>query len=246
MKLTNRVALDKPLTVRSLNGPFMTTIQGVNPQLVDGIHLAATSPCRGAGNPLFAAGTDIDGEAWAAPPSIGCDEFYGADFSGPIVLTSATAYGGDDLAPILVGTIGIADVHLRGEVSQVAWAFGDGTLETNSFRFATAHIWTTPGDYTVTFTAFNFENPKGVTTNFVVQVRPPAPPVLSSPSLSRSNLSFTFASRVGINYSLDKTTNLTPPILWTPVASVLAVSTNVTATDTSATNPVSFYRIRTQ
>jgi hypothetical protein len=46
-----------------------------DPQLLaDGIHIAATSPCRGVGTNLV-IGTDIDGQPWANPPSMGCDEW---------------------------------------------------------------------------------------------------------------------------------------------------------------------------
>jgi len=51
----------------------------VNPQLLaDGIHLAATSPCLGAGTASVVYGTDIDGQPWNSPPSIGCDEWWPA------------------------------------------------------------------------------------------------------------------------------------------------------------------------
>lgn len=47
-----------------------------DPQLLaDGIHVADSSPCRGAGNAAFSAGTDFDGDAWGSPPTMGCDEF---------------------------------------------------------------------------------------------------------------------------------------------------------------------------
>ncbi len=41
---------------------------------VDGVHLTSTSPCIGTGTNV-AVGTDIFGNAWANPPSIGCAEW---------------------------------------------------------------------------------------------------------------------------------------------------------------------------
>jgi Immunoglobulin I-set domain/PKD domain len=51
----------------------------LDPQFLgDGIHLASTSPCRGAGTNVLAGGTDIDGQPWADPPSMGCDDWQPA------------------------------------------------------------------------------------------------------------------------------------------------------------------------
>jgi hypothetical protein len=48
----------------------------IDPQLLaDGFHLASTSPCIGGGNAAAVYGTDIDGQPWNNPPSIGCDEW---------------------------------------------------------------------------------------------------------------------------------------------------------------------------
>lgn len=215
-----------------------------SPQLADGIHLSATSPCRGAGNPLYASGTDIDGEPWASPPSIGCDEFYAADFTGPILLTSASVVAPDGLTPVLTWSFPTAQVTASGKISQVTWSFGDGTVLTNDFTLWIFYSWTNPGDYTLTFTAFNYDNPNGVSTNFNVTVAQPNPPLLYGPGLNGTNLSFSYASRLEANYVVERATNLAPPVTWTPIAEVNAVSTNVTFTDRSATNPAAFYRLR--
>jgi hypothetical protein len=59
---------------------------GSPPQvLADGIHLGSTSPCIAAGTNI-AAGIDIDGQLWATPPSMGCDEWYGP----PLLKTQPT------------------------------------------------------------------------------------------------------------------------------------------------------------
>ncbi len=45
-----------------------------DPRLVAGGHIAADSPCVGAGSATYVVGSDIDGDAWQNPPSMGCDE----------------------------------------------------------------------------------------------------------------------------------------------------------------------------
>jgi len=67
----------------------------VNPQLLaDGIHLAATSPVIGQGNQAVVSGTDIDGQPWNNPPSIGCDEWQPVPVATPPASRfTAPAYG---------------------------------------------------------------------------------------------------------------------------------------------------------
>jgi parallel beta-helix repeat protein len=67
--------------------PLPTTGVGnlaLDPQLASASHLSAGSPCRGAGSAAYATGTDIDGEPWGNPPSIGCDEYHVGAVTGPL------------------------------------------------------------------------------------------------------------------------------------------------------------------
>ena len=71
----------------------------------DGWHIEPESPCVGAGSAAYASGTDLDGQIWCNPPSIGCDE----DNSRPslYVLTfnaGGTASGTQVLAWAVSGT----------------------------------------------------------------------------------------------------------------------------------------------
>lgn len=219
-----------------------------SPQFVmDGIHLAATSPCRGTGNPLYAFGTDLDGEPWLNPPSIGCDEFYEADFRGPLSPGPISAFSIYGFGPPLSGVRAYAQTKLAGNADRVSWSFGDGVTLTNAFTFVPSHTWTNPGDYTVTFTAFNADNPAGVSTNAVIQVSLPDPPLVSNAAYTGTNFTFTFKAQGGISYIVEQTTNLVSPVTWQPVTSVFTYSdSTATVSDANATNMAGFYRVRTQ
>src|SRR5437899_1457634 len=65
---------------------------GAEPQLASASHLSAGSPCRGAGSHLYSSGVDIDGEPWANPPSIGCDEYYPGAITGPLSVAIEASY----------------------------------------------------------------------------------------------------------------------------------------------------------
>lgn len=137
-----------------------------NPQLASISHLSTASPCRGAGlaNPM--SGTDIDGEAWLNPPSIGCDEYWPGAVTGPLqVALSAT------FSNVTTGFRVDFTAFISGRTTLSYWDFGDGVTLTNQ-PYA-SHIWSTPGDYSVVLTAFNESNPEGLRASFPVQVRTP-------------------------------------------------------------------------
>src|SRR5262249_53374616 len=94
-----------------------------DPRLTDSAHLGADSPCLAAGSAAYTYGVDIDGQSWADPPSIGCDQFYAASVTGLLTVTvSANATN------VAAGF----PVTFTGEISRHAtgafWDFGDGSF----------------------------------------------------------------------------------------------------------------------
>ncbi len=133
------------------------------PRLADNFHLNSESPCRNAGNVNSAAGTDIDGEPWLNPPSIGCDEYHAGMVVGQ--LTSAIHAAFTNLATGFSGNFsGLIDGH----ASSNSWDFGDGTAVSN--RPYASHAWASPGDYVVTLWVANESNPIGLSTSTIVHV----------------------------------------------------------------------------
>jgi len=133
------------------------------PQLASATHLSAVSPCRGVGSAAYASGSDIDGESWANPPSMGCDEFYAATATGTLAVAIQAAY-----TNVTVGYV----VNFYGSITGVAssnlWSFGDGTTASN--QLGASHIWSTAGDYAVILRAYNDSNPGGVSATVMVHV----------------------------------------------------------------------------
>ena len=126
------------------------------PQLADAFHLSAGSPCTAAGSTAYASGTDIDGEAWANPPAIGCDEYRPGSITGPMTVAILPPQF-TNFAP---GYQLKLTARLIGRISANRWDFGDGTIVSN--RPFASHSWAAVGDYSVVFTAFNESNPAGV------------------------------------------------------------------------------------
>jgi PKD repeat protein len=134
-----------------------------DPQLTDGAHIGGGSPCIGAGNFNVANGADIDGEAWANPPCIGCDEYHAGPVTTPLAVTAMANYTNVSVGfPVNLSSL------ISGHATTSSWNFGDSTVASN--QIYTAHSWSSSGDYAVTFTAFNDANPGGVSTTVEIHV----------------------------------------------------------------------------
>jgi hypothetical protein len=224
-------------TCASPLGPWSGSI-ATDPQLVDGTHIAVTSPCRTKGNAFYASSVDIDGESWANPPSMGCDEVWEAGLTGPLSVAIAAAQT-EVVANRALGLTG----WITGRASRLEWAFGDGPAVTN-VSYLAAHAWTNTGDYTVTFTAFNLDHPAGVSTNLLVHVVPLELPVLAAGGMSSNNYQLTFGSQAGVYYVVEYATNLTPPMVWQTLQSRTSTGGVIAVQDSNATNAARFYRVR--
>jgi len=109
---------------------------------------------------------DIDGEAWASPPSIGCDEIYPGSVVGNFTVSIAPSSA--VFAPGF--PIGF-QANISGPTSASIWNFGDGTMVTNEAYIS--HTWATNGDYTVTLTGYNDSYPTGQIATITVHVSVP-------------------------------------------------------------------------
>jgi len=211
-----------------------------DPQLSDGFHLMATSSCRGFGSSLYTTGTDLDGDTWLNPPSMGCDEVLESVLVGPLAVVIEAPQ-----TNVLVNHSLRLTGRITGRASRLEWSFGDGPAITN-LSYITSHAWTNAGDYTVTFTAFNTDNPAGVSTNLLIHVLPLDMPALVINAVSGTNFQIQFSSQNGASNFLEYTTNLNPPITWLTLKSLISTGGVAQITDTAATNAARFYRVRVQ
>jgi hypothetical protein len=210
----------------------------VNVEFLDSFHVVAGSPCSGTGNASYASGTDLDGEAWLTPPSVGCDEVILSNLVGPLSV-SATA----SPTNLLVTRLGHVSGTIIGQASCAAWSFGDGSTITNTGAFI-SHSWTNAGDYMVTFTAFNNDNPAGVSATTVVHVQALSVPQLQAPEFSTNAFRFQFMGQQGANYTVQYATNLVPPVAWKTLKILFSSPGGVQQiADPGATNGACFYRV---
>jgi len=145
--------------------PAGTGNTSLDPQLASASHLSAGSPCRGAGSAAYATGTDIDGEPWGIPPSIGCDEYHAGAVAGLLSVAILAPYTNFAVGHLLGLTAAI-----EGRTVASVWDFGDGVVASN--WPCAAHAWSTGGDYTVVLRAYNESHPEGVAGSLAVHVTP--------------------------------------------------------------------------
>ncbi len=211
----------------------------VFPQFLDLFHIGVTSPLHGAGSAVYASGTDLDGEPWANPPSVGCDEVVISNLVGPLSV-SASAYQPN----VLINRNDFFQGYFNGRVTQVVWSFENGSSITNS---GTAlKKWPSPGEYTATFTAFNLDNPGGVSTNFDVFVVEPTAPSIFGAGMQGTNFAFQFTGQTNVNYTVQYATNLAPPILWQAYQSFFPSQGQAYQIMDPSTNDARFYRVLAQ
>jgi hypothetical protein len=188
----------------------------------------------------------LDGEPWANPPSMGCDEVIVSNLVGPLSVNLVASQTNLLVSPPGSFRPGFFQGIITGRAAYVVWSFGDGPTFTN-FGASSSHKWTNSGDYTVTFTAYNNDNPAGVSTNTVVHVLPLNVPQLQSPVLLTNGFQFQFTGQTNANYTIQYSTNLAPPVAWQTLQTIYYSSGGVIQiNDSACTNTARFYRVLAQ
>ena len=214
-----------------------------DPQFIDPWHIFTMSPCRGSGYAAYATGADINGEAWSAPPSIGCDEPLESGLLGPL---SVGLPGWAPNASVYVNHVMGLHGQVTGRAARLAWDFGDGTTTTNVGYF-TSHTWSTAGVYTVTLTAYNTDNPGGVSCTVPIHVLPITQPPLAAVSWTTNGFQVQFPAQSNLMYTLQRATNLTPPVAWQYVQTGFTNADGVIPLlDSTTTGSAQFYRVQAQ
>ena len=107
--------------------------------------------------------------------------------------------------------------------------------------------WTNAGDYVVTFTAYNNDNLAGVSANTFVHVQPLNVPQLQSVLLLTNSFQFQFTGQLNANYTVQYTTNLTPPATWQTLQNIFSSNGGVhQITDSTVPGGTRFYRVLAQ
>lgn len=134
-----------------------------DPLLASSTHLSAGSPCRGAGLDGSPVDTDLDGDYWLSPPSMGCDEYIDGARTGDLAVSINARY-----AFVAPGYPAPFAATIDGRTTGSRWDFGGGLIVSNAVSITKS--WATTGTYDVVLTAFNEDHPDGVSTTLHYQV----------------------------------------------------------------------------
>jgi hypothetical protein len=212
-----------------------------NPGFLDSFHIMSTSPCFGTGSATYASGFDLDDEPWNNPPSMGCDEVVVSNLVGALAVNIVA-----NSTNLLVNQGAFFSGIIDGHASWVAWNYGDGVTITNSGAVG-VHLWTSPGDYTVTFTAYNADNPAGISATVIIHVAQPLNrPQLQSIGTVAGAFQFEFTGQNGANYAIQYTTDLSPTATWQTLQTIMGDGSLVQISDPITTNGERFYRVLVQ
>jgi hypothetical protein len=177
---------------------------------------------------------------------MGCDEVIISNLVGPLSVNLVAYQTNLLVSPPGSFRPGFFQGTITGRASRVEWSFGDGPTVTNSGA-GISHQWTNSGDYTVTFTAYNNDNPAGVSANIVVHVQALNAPQLQSVMLLPNGFQFQFVGQSSVNYTIQYTTNLMPPVTWQNLQTIFYSSGGaIQINDSACTNMARFYRVLAQ
>jgi len=89
--------------------------------------------------------------------------------------------------------------------------------------------------------SYSNDNPAGVSANVVVLVQPLAAAQLQSATLLTNSLQFQFAGQTNASYVIQFSTNLTPPVTWQTLQTILFNNqSTLQVLDGSGTNAARF------
>lgn len=134
-----------------------------DPGLASASHLAADSSCIGMGCVTSASGTDIDGESWLNPPSMGCDEAGAGSITGTLTVSAWVA-----CSNAAVGFPVPFRARISGRTTASTWRWGDGSISSNQ-PYA-AHAFPSGAVYAVVLRAYNGSYPVGMAATVTVNV----------------------------------------------------------------------------
>ena len=125
-------------------------------------------------------------------------------------------------------------------------SFGDGKVLPNP-GLGAGYIYTSAGNYTVTYTVYNNDNPTGVSASTLIDVLAPVTPQLQSVMLLTNGFQFAFPGETGVRYTIQYSTNLAPPVVWNTLQTIYNSSAGLQQiTDPTIPTDTRFYRVLAQ